>query len=329
MATLGQRERIGHRAADQYLVADGQQILDHVDLVRDFGAAQDGDERTTRGGNGLAQILDFLLHQEAHNFGLAAHGLGHRHHRSVRPMARSKRIVAVDVGHVGQGPRERGIPFLLTGIEPQILQDQDLARTERGGLGAGIVANHIVGEVHRLAQQLGQLVGGRLHAVLGVRGVFRPSQVTHQDQSAATVDNRANGRQGQADTPIVGDASLVVQWHVEIHSHQNRLAGDGNILDRFLSHTNSLPDEKQMGRSAPCGGSIRKAQLQRVLGCDARTPRWPKRRNHREMGPEDGLDQVPSPVFPAVGCRMACRGPVRLVDLVELESVPIGRTVDR
>ena len=40
---LGLEERVGHRAADQQLVDDLQQVLNHFDLVGDFRAAENRD----------------------------------------------------------------------------------------------------------------------------------------------------------------------------------------------------------------------------------------------------------------------------------------------
>ena len=42
------QERVGHGAADQERVDLVDQVLDHLDLVGDLGAAEDGDERPRR-----------------------------------------------------------------------------------------------------------------------------------------------------------------------------------------------------------------------------------------------------------------------------------------
>ena len=225
-----------------------QQVLDHVDLVRDLGAAQDRHERPCRVGDGVAQVLDLLLDQEAHDLGLAAHGLGHGDHRGVRAVAGAEGVVAVDVGHVGQRLGECGVALLLAGVEPQVLQHQDVARGQRRGFRAGVSADHVGGERNRFSQQLGQLVGRRLHAVLRVRSVLGPSQVAHQDQPSAAVDHGADRRQRHANPPVVGDLLLVIQRHIEIDAHQHGLAGDIDILNRLLRHSR-LPSRRESKNS--------------------------------------------------------------------------------
>ncbi len=108
-------------------VADAQQVLDDVDLVRDFRSAEDGHERTLRLGDRVGEVLDFLGHQEPDDLGLAAHGLGHGVHRGVFAVAGAEGVVAVDVGHCGQGLGELRVPLLFAGIETQVFQHQDAA----------------------------------------------------------------------------------------------------------------------------------------------------------------------------------------------------------
>ena len=57
-------ERVGHRAADEQAVDLAEQILDHLDLVGDLGAAEDRDERPLRRLERVAEILQLLLHQQ-------------------------------------------------------------------------------------------------------------------------------------------------------------------------------------------------------------------------------------------------------------------------
>jgi hypothetical protein len=58
--------------------------------------------------------------------------------------------------------------------------------------------------------------------------------MAHQDEPAAALDHGPDARQGEANPPVVGDHSLLVKRDVEIHPHQDALAGDVHLLDRFL-----------------------------------------------------------------------------------------------
>ena len=79
------------------MIADAQQVFDDFDFVRDFGTAQDRDERTIRFRDHAAEVFDFFFNQRANNFWLVAHRFGDAEHRSVFAMASSKGVVAVDV----------------------------------------------------------------------------------------------------------------------------------------------------------------------------------------------------------------------------------------
>ena len=62
---LGLEEGVGHAAADEERVDFAQQILDDLDLVRDFGAAEDGYEGALGCFESLAHVVEFLVHEQA------------------------------------------------------------------------------------------------------------------------------------------------------------------------------------------------------------------------------------------------------------------------
>ena len=74
LLALGLGKGVSHAAADDQGVYFIQQVVDHVDLVRNLGAAQDGNEGTDRILNSLAQELDLLLHQIANHVLLGVFG---------------------------------------------------------------------------------------------------------------------------------------------------------------------------------------------------------------------------------------------------------------
>ena len=63
--TLGAQEGIGHAAADDQGIDFLQQVLDYGDLVADLGAAEHRNKRMIGIGEGLAEVEQFLLQQEA------------------------------------------------------------------------------------------------------------------------------------------------------------------------------------------------------------------------------------------------------------------------
>ena len=58
-------EGVGHAAADEEGVGFVEQVVDDLDLVGDLGAADDGDEGLVGFGDGLAEVVELLLHQQA------------------------------------------------------------------------------------------------------------------------------------------------------------------------------------------------------------------------------------------------------------------------
>ncbi len=62
---FGFQKRVGHRAANQQPIDFAiDERVDHRNLVRDFGAAEDCDEWMLRILNDAAEILEFLFHQQ-------------------------------------------------------------------------------------------------------------------------------------------------------------------------------------------------------------------------------------------------------------------------
>ena len=86
-------------------------------------------------------------------------------------MAGSEGVVAVDIGHLGQGLSELLVPLLFAWIESHVFQDQDAAGRQLLDFRLRIGTNRIGGERNGLAQQFAEPHGGRTHAVLGgIRG---------------------------------------------------------------------------------------------------------------------------------------------------------------
>ena len=61
----------------------------------------------------------------------------------------------------------------------------------------------------------------------------------HQNDAGPVVPQILDGGQALADAGVVSDygcARLMVQRHVEVHAHEDALAGEIKITDRFLRH---------------------------------------------------------------------------------------------
>ena len=101
----GDRERVGHRAADEDRVGRPCEALDHPDLVGDLDAARDDHERVRRRVEQLAEHLELAAQEVSRG---RREQLRDRGDRRVRAMDRAERIVDVDVGERRERDRELG-----------------------------------------------------------------------------------------------------------------------------------------------------------------------------------------------------------------------------
>ena len=97
LAVLGQRKRVGHCPADDDVIANVEQVVDHFDFVGDFCTTQNRNEGSVWIADDATEVLDLFLDQVANNFRLVSHRAGYADHRSVFTVAGSKRVIAIDV----------------------------------------------------------------------------------------------------------------------------------------------------------------------------------------------------------------------------------------
>ena len=146
---LGLEEGVGHAATDDEGVNFIQQVADDADLVADFGAAENGDERPLRMAQHLAQVLEFFLHEQA--------GRGLLHEASdadrggVSAMRGAESVVYVVVRQAGKLLGELGIVGFFFGMEAQILQQQGLALFQPSGHLLSFGADAFGAEAHVFA----------------------------------------------------------------------------------------------------------------------------------------------------------------------------------
>ena len=154
---LGREEREEHAAADEQAVGLGQQVGDDAELVRHLRAAEDDDVRPRRVVGRLAQRRDLLEDELADRVRehqrdvvdrrlLAVHdaeAVGHEHVGQLGQLAGQLGALGVDLGRLAR-------------VEPDVLQQGDLAVLQRGDRGLGGVADDVRRQRDRLAEQLGR-----------------------------------------------------------------------------------------------------------------------------------------------------------------------------
>ena len=231
---LGGQEGVSHTAANDEGIGLVEQVLDHVELVRHFGAAQDGDEGTHRILHSVAEELHLFGHQIA--VGGLLHKRGHAHGGAVSTVSRTERIVHKQVAQGGQLLRQRLAVFGLLGTITGVLQQHYVAILHRSDGGLGVLAHHVVvsGKVHGATQLLGQTHGHGSQRILRLRLALGLAHVGAQDHLGVVVQQILDGGKRRHDAVFIGD-DAVFQRHVEVAAHQDAAAGNVQIFDIFLA----------------------------------------------------------------------------------------------
>ena len=240
---LRAEERVRHRTADDQSIDLRHQVLDGHDLVRDFRAAEDREERLLRRRNARDEILELRAQQESAHalLALRAHRHRQRVHRRVRAMARAERIVDVDVAEPRELVGECRVALLLALGKAQVVEEHHAALRHRGNRRTRRVVGAVVRRerhaVRRIgAQKLGQALGDRCERELGFKALaLGPSEVAGEHRPSASGEHRANRRQARLDPAVVGYGSAVHR-DVEIHTHEHPLAGHVHRVDSLLLH---------------------------------------------------------------------------------------------
>jgi hypothetical protein len=150
----------------------------------------------------------------------------------------AERVVDVEVGEVGQRGGELRIVRLLLGVEAEVLEHQQVARTQLldGHLDSG--SERVAGHPHRAAEELAEAVGDRLQAESVVHLALRPPEMAGEDDGRPTLQQVHDRRQAGANAGVVGDPP-VVERDVEVGTQEDALARNVDITDRQLVHVAS------------------------------------------------------------------------------------------
>jgi hypothetical protein len=126
---------------------------------------------------------------------------------------------------VGEGSALGVVLAGLAGVEPDVLQQGDLAVLQRGHRGPRGLPDRVAGEPHLGAEQLGEPRGDGTEGVLLLRCSLRPAQVRHHDDPGSGLGELLQRRHARADAAVVGDPGAV-EGHVQVRADQDPFAGD-------------------------------------------------------------------------------------------------------
>ena len=130
-------EGVRHRAADEQSVDARDQVFDDLDLVRDLGAAENGDERPLGIADRGAEVAQLLLHEQP--------GTRFRHQTDDRldgcvcAMRRAERVVDINVAQGREPLREFEVVLFFLRVEAEVLEQHDTTgwRVAHGAFSGG------------------------------------------------------------------------------------------------------------------------------------------------------------------------------------------------
>ncbi len=220
LLALGGQERIGHAAADDQEIDLFGQIAEQLELGRDLGAADHRRQRAGRIFQGLGQGFQFRLHGAAAK---SRHFMRQAFGRGMGAMGGGKGVVDIDVAEFGHLCDQRRIVLFLALVEAGVFQQQQIAVRHFGDRSGSLVADAILGEADRLANQSGHGFGHGLQGEIGVGRALGPAEMGQHDDLAALVGNFVQGRQDALEAGRVGDPAFFHR-HVDVDADKHALA---------------------------------------------------------------------------------------------------------
>ena len=243
MATTSLGEGISHTAAKNQVVHLVHEVFDDTDLGRNLGTTHDGSEGTLDVVEHVVNGLHFLLHEIAQHLVVSIEAVGNHGSGSVAAVSRTESVVHIDVGirseHLGKlllaflhgllGVGISGI-FLVNAyglafffrIETEVLQQEHFAGLQGCSSLAslGAVGSKLNLHAEVLAHSLHNLLQGELRVHLS----FGLAHVAHDDQRTAVGQHLLQCGQRTTDTGIVGNFTIFIKRHVEVHTDNHFLA---------------------------------------------------------------------------------------------------------
>ena len=209
-------ERVGHAAADDDIGRAFEEILDDEDLIGYFCPADDGGKRFPRLMEHAFGAGDLAFHEQAEHALFPRKELGDDRGGSMSAMGGAEGIIHKNIAEFSQFFREGLVAFFLLFVEPEILQEKDLAGLEGRSFFDGFLADTVISKIHMDAEELLQMGKQVFEGIFVGGAIFWSAEMAHQDDAAAVFEDLFNGWDGGSDTGVIGDLELVVERDIEI-----------------------------------------------------------------------------------------------------------------
>ena len=158
----------------------------------------------------------------------------------MRAVRGAKSIVHVKIAQLGKRLGEFWIVRFLPGLEPNILEQRDIAVLHVLNDFLRHLTNRVVTENDRVMDQGMQIIADWTKRIFLNRLALGPAEMRHQNGFRAVFAQIIDGRQAFADSGVVSDANFAAAnfgRHVEIHPHQHAFPADVEITDSELRHS--------------------------------------------------------------------------------------------
>ena len=152
--------------------------------------------------------------------------------------------------YASEGLGEARVVLLLLGVEPEVLEEQQLAGTQPLDRVLRPEPEGVAGHRHVPADQLREALADRPQPETVLDLAVGTAEVAGEDHPRPGVEQRRDRRDGRPDPRVVGDLA-VGERDVEVDPDEDALARDVDVADRQLVHDRAVsPGQAATGRRA-------------------------------------------------------------------------------
>ena len=143
-------------------------------------------------------------------------------------------IVDCEIATGSELLRKLGIVLLLTLVETDVLENEDLARLDGGDSLSSLLAVGVGDKGNIETRELSELLGDGLEGQLGLEaGALGTAEVAHENDASVVLNEVVDGGQGSLDAGGVAN-DAILDRHVEVNADENALAVDIDVADGLL-----------------------------------------------------------------------------------------------
>src|SRR5262249_30829288 len=231
---FGFQKRVGHPAANKHGIGNLHQVFNDFDLIADFGAAENRNERPRGIADGFAEISELFFHQQSGN-GLLDETRD-ANNGSVRAMRGAKSVANKKaIAKCGELFGKSLVVLLFLGMETNVFEDQHFPIAKSFALALRTRTHAIKRESHWLAEKLFQLLGSRTQRILRIGPALGASKSRSKNEAPTFLNGEAKCGERFADARVIRDDGIL-ERDVEVNAKENAFALEVEVVDGELVH---------------------------------------------------------------------------------------------